>query len=526
MFIRVYDKAGEPGRVCWDNDMLYYDGQYFAMFNFLALDGKGYSVDLHSSPDGVHWTRLLKDALPIEGAHAGYSFHQFGDRFYYHATCTTPERGIHFKTYASKDLLNWTHMGDEFDVLPNPEWYAQRWDELQVLDDSDENGEPVYYGYISAEVRPEIGAPSCGLLKSRDGLRWEALPPPVIEWGHIPAHHMEVQFCEKLHGRYYLCLSGRLYMNNMGYSLYTYVSDSPEGPFKPDVETYRLHGTSNCDVTWLSHTFATPDGLLAATWLSHDESPEIPSGSFAIAPLKRAVAPDGHLRLAYWSGNDAVKGCALALPEPMLVHPLPSVRRDDEGLKCEGDALVMRAGRDGLISEIAAGLDREAGWILEGRLLLRENRTAIETHHHAAFFGIALFDGARSATIMAASTQGSCLSGPLSFDDHAIGTFGLLDDARAAQGLHQARSGPLRGLLQFECRDALCAIGYASAPTLRHGRECSFRVIARGDYFELYINDLYVQTFLVPDHFDGRIGFLVLDGDAHLSQCRAWMMDA
>jgi hypothetical protein len=55
----------------------------------------------------------------------------------------------------------------------------------------------MYYGYITSEVRSDVGAPSFAMLKSEDGLTWVVLPPPIIHWGRTSPHHREVNFCER-----------------------------------------------------------------------------------------------------------------------------------------------------------------------------------------------------------------------------------------------------------------------------------------------------------------------------------------
>lgn len=59
-------------------------------------------------------------------------------------------------------------------------------------------------------------------------------------------------------------MSGRMYMGSLGYSLYTFVSDSPFDPFYPDIEKFRLCGTTTREVSWLGHAFHCGDDLLVA----------------------------------------------------------------------------------------------------------------------------------------------------------------------------------------------------------------------------------------------------------------------
>lgn len=125
----------------------------------------------------------------------------------------------------------------------------------------------------------------------------------------------------------------------------------------------------------------------------------------------------------------------------------------------------------------------------------------------------------------AVSTHACGATGILRFDNHPIGSYGFVDDAYAAQDLHTGRSGPLLGLIQFSCHDWIHPIGQATAPDLRHNTACSFRILARGDYFQLYLNDWYVQTGILPSSFTGRVGIVVLDGSAQMDSIQGWKMN-
>jgi len=526
MFIKVVDVNKTPEKASWDNYTVFHDGYYYAMFNVTYRNMSSYAFDIYKSSDGVHWEVLCEEQLWINGAHAGFSLHKFGDYFMYHPTCTDAQKGIHFKAYYSKDLLEWEHLGDANDVVPDKRYYEQRWDEIIILDDVDDCGRIIYYGYISSEVRKSIGTPSCAMLKSYDGIHWDILPPPVINWGRIPPHHMEVNFCEKIKGRYYLNMSARLYMDSLGYSLYTFVADKPEGPFKPDETMFRLCGASLHDITWLSHTINSPDGLLCATWLNKDQMPDIPSQSFTIAPFKRLLCnEEGHLRLGYWSENDAAKGCQSRLKNVSMVHPIPSVKSDRDEFDVEDDKITIHAGRDGVILIFDKSFDIKKGFVIEGTIVLNESRTQIETHHHAAHFGIYFESGTNCGTAMVVDTQGITRTGLIKYADYKICDYNFRRDIYAGQGLLLGRSGELKGTLSFDCQDTSGPYGHANSSDLRHGSSHSFRLMARSDFFELYIDDYYVQTFFTPDTFTGRVGIIACDGTAVCQKITAWDMN-
>ena len=75
------------------------------------------------------------------------------------------------------------------------------------------------------------------------------------------------------------------------------------------------------------------------------------------------------------------------------------------------------------------------------------------------------------------------------------------------------------------CQDTVGPFGHASYCGVRHGRKHHFRLIARGEFFELYVDDYYVQTFTLPEPFTGRVGLAVFDGTCRFEGLRAWCVD-
>jgi len=518
MFVSPLPDPARPGKKVWDNDIVYEDGKFYAFFNTgVKSDANptGYpdSLDIATSEDGVHWTFVARDVAAIKGAHAGYGILKVGEWWYYYPTISEGGQNVRFAVLRSKDLQNWERMGEEYDRAPDRSLYHERWDEMLIMCDEDENGKPVYYGYISSETREDVGDPGAGMLKSYDGLNWEVLPPVRVEWGETPAQHMELCFVEKLGGRYYLCLSGRMYMDSFGYCPYIFVGDSPYGPFTPDREAFRLCGTDRREVTWLTHTAHTPDGLLAALWLSHTSRPDIPSDTFSIGSLKKLILDRGHLRFAYWLGTDACKGPASPVNTFTPLYP-------------EGASLTdgrITANRDGVVAALGASFDLGKGFVLEGKLRVRESRTHIASHHHAASAGFLFEQTEGAGRAILAETLGVTRTGILRYGQEKITDFEPYE--HAGYGLATGRSGQLSGTFSFECEDTVGPYGHASYCGIRHGVQHTFRLLARGDYFELYIDDLYVQTFLTPKQFTGRLCVCVFDGTAEFADIMVWAMD-
>jgi hypothetical protein len=335
---------------------------------------------------------------------------------------------------------------------------------------------------------------------------------------------MELNFCEKIGGKYYLSMSGRFYLDSYGYSLYTFVGDSPLGPFRPDREMFRLAGTSRHNVTWLGHTIRTPEGLLVALWLSARQPHDLPSDNFGIGPLKRLCCEDGHLRLRYWPDNDRAKGTPVPIVPADLqwVHPDAAVKTTRDSLTVTEDGVEMSASRDGSLVMIAQPFDCRTGFILEGCVTAREHREHIATHQHAAAAGFYFESSPGRGCAILPDTLGVTRTGALVYANHRITDEDIY--AHAGKGLVDGRSGTLQGTCAFACEDTVGPLGHASYCGIRHGKKHFFRLIARGEFFELYIDDYYVQTFCLPVPCTGRVGFMAFDGTARFGELNAWQL--
>lgn len=533
LFVKPVDTIETPDKRAWANYTIYdaTDRCYYALFctgRKTEQNPMAYPIglDVARSFDGVHWQYISRDTAVVPGAHAGFGIKRIGEYFYYYPTCSNPEQGVHFKVYRTRDFTEWEYLGQQFDVEPDRSLYHERWDEMHVIEEV-EDGAAIYYGYISSETREDVGEPGVAMLKSRDGISWQVLPPVVIEWGELPSHHMELNFVETIGGRYYLNASGRMYLDSYGYAIYTFVGESPYGPFKPDIEMFRLAGHSRECITWLGHTLDSPDGFLVALWLSHDRNPDIPSQSFAIGPLKRLICDDGHLRLGYWQKNDIAKGCALAidLQKSDYAHPAVNLKTARDTINALGsDSIELSASRDGGIVLLDTPFDRQKGFIVEGCVKVSENRGHIATHQHAAAAGF-YFEGEPGCGVaMVLDTLGVTRSGHVRYADKKITEYNIYADS--GNGMVQARSGELQGTLAFDFNDTVGPFGHASYGGVRHKKNHHFRIIAQGDYFELYIDDLYVQTYLLPEIMSGRIGLMCFDGVCEYTDIKAWEINS
>ena len=229
----------KDGFICW------HKGQFYLFSMYTLGDEAGFrNVWLATSTDGVHWNHVgpvIKDAPFNIWAMA---VHQVGDKFIMnHGSFSRPGVQNVIRFWESTDLVHWKFMGHEADLFPDTRWYHpdSRLDCMSVVPVA-EDGQTRYYGFATGPG---------GFLQSDDGIRWNGLPQPPVDWGTVPPPPMppeegglEVGGCHRINGKYYLVGGWFNYMGSTGYGVYTLVADTPRGPFRADAAAYRLCGNS------------------------------------------------------------------------------------------------------------------------------------------------------------------------------------------------------------------------------------------------------------------------------------------
>ena len=198
-----------PKAAMWDSWVLYHEGRYYLYVVTISPDGIGYydGITLSTSVDGVHWEEVgdilhvADDAAWLGGVASVWSIEtedQAGRTQRKFITSFSEWRGpsvdkgqqtILFAE--STDLIHWKRLGNEYEFKPDPRWYKvndgckSRWDGLCVVS----RPEGGWYGYLTACSNEndlpvaEDGSPlTFGMAQSHDGLHWEALPAPRIDW--------------------------------------------------------------------------------------------------------------------------------------------------------------------------------------------------------------------------------------------------------------------------------------------------------------------------------------------------------
>ncbi len=509
-----------PNGRMWDPSVLWHAGKYY-MFAIHDEGKGGKNMWVATSEDGVHWADgapVIRDApFPVWKMF----IHRCKDRFVLNHGSLSGRPGHHNDTlcfWESDDMVNWQYRGKPYDLTPDPRWYTivGRCDHMYMIPKHEDAPEQGYWGYVTATSAQSWPHMSIGMMESDDGRVWRWLPPPVFDWGNTPQQYMEVGGCERIGGKYYLILGARFnYMGNGGYSMFTFVSDEPCGPFRPDLEAFRLCGNS-LDLAEVGGTRGAvgvqtlgcfgrgKDGELLLTnytptlWGSAGEK-------ICLTPLKRAVVDQGgHLRMGYWPGNEAMKGRKLAIEmsdcarlHPVEVDEAHIVRGSGSRLELKDRKIpFQRGGGGGVVALMANRFDLAKGVVLEGSMTVIDEGWGPETHIIPVSSGFYIEER---------PGEGLALN---------LETYGITRMDRMI-----CRDGKL----SFRCLD-VTGPGCATVGGIHAGRKTPFRLLVRRDIVELYLDGLLVQTFFFSAQATGKLGFLVQDGGCLFEDVAAWEM--
>lgn len=467
-----------------DNCVVWHDGTFhlFTMYRFDAKGGEQEqwrNVWLATSPDGVHW----KDVGPVikEAPWGIYAMRvwKVGNRFLMNHGSFTGDKQDVLRLWCSDDLVHWKYLGPEYDVR-RPD--GQRIDHMDVIAE-EEGGKAVYYGYA-------VG----GLLRSEDGLKWTWMGELPLTDNLSVRVVQEPGGCQQIGDKFYLLVGG-FFPGSFEYAVATYVADRPTGPFSPDYPAFRLNGYSGRDLVALWAGYCRLPGETLMTNYMLD-----PGGAFWWhAPLKTAVVDGaGHLHMGYWKGNEALKGSEV----PCEPGPLPLASPEMKGsASTTKDGVTIAAPAFPQVRWITPDkpnmafafldtrLDFDKGCVVEGSVKVTGTDGLV---FPAA--GICLEQEGKQAASVVFGTWGETVLGTLSWSE----------------------------LPRFEARDHI-GFGCATVAGIPAGTVCSYRLIIRKGIFEIYLNDLLVQTWSAAK-LTGRIGFMVQDGEAAFGPPRTWEM--
>jgi len=467
-----------------DNCVIWHEGMYY-LFTMYRFDAKGGEQDqwrnvwLATSLDGVHW----KDVGAVI-KHAPFGIYAMrvwnvGDRFLMNHGSFTGDKQDVLRLWSSDDLVHWQYLGPEFDIR-RPD--GQRIDHMDVISEQ-EAGKTVYYGYA-------VG----GLLRSDDGLKWKWVGELPLTDDLSVRVVQEPGGCQRMGDKYYLLVGG-FFPGSFEYAVATYVAERPDGPFHPDYPAFRLNGYSGRDLVALWAGYCrTPNGTLLTNYMLD------PGGSFWWhAPLKSPVVDAaGHLHMGYWKGNESLKGTELRCETGSVQLAVPDdkaqISLSDGNVKILAPSLPQvrwitpdKPHRN--FAFLDTQFDFDHGCVVEGSLKVSGTDGLV---FPAA--GICLEQEGKTATAVLFETWGQT----------EIGTLSWAEDPH------------------FEVRDRT-GYGCATVAGMPAGKECTYRLLIRKGIFEVYLNDLLVQTFSAQ-RLTGRIGFVAQDGEAVFGCPKVWAM--
>ena len=471
----------------WDPSVIWHDGKYYAfmMYNKDGREGlKAKHCLLASSTDGVHWKDEGIVTEERESARGCRFFKCFvgrcGDKFIMDHGAARPEGQDTLRFYESLDLKHWDYL---FSSHPDDRWYVRsgRWDHMYIIPKEQGTPEAGYWGYAVATPKP--GLPRApGMMQSPNGTDWDILLPAEMKWGDTPQRDLEYGGCERIGDKYYLIGGAGSYVSK-GYSMYTLLGDGPRGPFRPDAEAYRLCGTTGKNVTWLAAWARAKDELLISNYASLSSD----IGRPWMLPLRRPVVDkDGHLRLGWWKGNEALKGRLLTLEKN-------AVELNTRGKKSHYHIVYL-----------SEAFDLYKGVVLEGRIKARpaapqrdSNDTVSKAKPAAGF----VFEEGTGKSVAIQLGIGQ----PEGRETH----IGRLQTT--AEGKMQFRSEDVTGK------------GCATVTGIENGKEHRFRLLVRRGMFELYIDDMLMQTYVYGPGSD-KVGFLAHNANVVFRDVQAWSM--
>ena len=479
----------------WDTWLYYHEGTHYLYYLHKSTKDRWDGMSLATSTDGVHYDEVGTIVSKREDATwlGTGSVWKAGDRFI--LNFSESRDGVQAIFFAeSDDLIHWKRLGDEFRSDPDPRWYDNtktgRWDCIWSLPKPDGSG---FYGYLTARPWSKTsGMPfeSVGMVESEDGVRWHCVAPPPFEWGDWPQMNLgEVGAIEKIGDLYYLmlgygqCLLGNRWawndLNDTKGGMFSFVADRPEGPYRPDTETYKLLVSNG---TYFSRFYRTPDEVL----VNHHsiEHWGLENESVWMAPLKKAVVDaEGHIRLGYWSGNESLKGKELPIDLSRATQVCPSV--DPGAWDASSNRLEADQPKGGGITILDGTFEAEQGVVIEGEMSIFPSGKP--------WAGIGLFfelggrKGAGEGVVM--QTRGRT----------DVGDVG----------------SPARGSFAPKHR-----FDMGIEPEGRH----SFRLFLRRTMIELYLDEMLVLCHSLADHPSGKIGLMHEAGKAVFENLRAWKM--
>ena len=515
----------------WDPSVIYANDQYYMYTMYMpegSIPGPSNSgrAWLATSKDGVHW----KDygvVLIEQGFRNNTVWKQYvakvGDRYILNHGAFS-DRGFSeagggnnlLRFYESKDLIHWTYL---YEIPIDTRFYDAkgRWDHMWMMPKNQANPAEGYVGYMVADP---IGHGGFGMMESPDGIHYHPIESPEIT-ADFQIRTMEVGGVKKFGEKYYALGGNVAHYGFFGYGVYTYVADSPMGPFHPDLEAYRLTGTSGMEGAYYIDILSafvegSPEPLLSTPFsFGFRGIPGSDGQGVWFLPMRKVVVDSqGHLRPTYWEQNDLAKGSRVAVDPLQNTVVFPPGQTDSNPIirvAATSDSVLVHTDNIGRRSLGPPGSFRKGVVVLNKRFDL-EKGLIVEGRIQA-----------RSLTNRLQNWRQTCAGIYIEGTGTGPGTAILLE-----VGDPQWRKSHIGRLrldtdFHFESLD-ITGSNCATVNGLDDAKEHTFRLWMRGGLMELYVDDLLMQSFFYYSP-SGRIGFISQESEAHFSKLKFYEMN-
>ena len=491
-------------RKLWDSWLFEWDG-IFHMF-YIEIVGSNFDTIGHAvSEDLLHWTDSA--SIPFKGKSGEWNegstctgmVVRHEDRFCMFIGANRGDRQV-IGIYFSEDLDNWTPCDDNPILEPMGKYYltepaAPQFPRVDWRDPFIEyRQQDEHYHMLLFARKPEWSHDDTGAivahLKSKDLITWDVMPPLDADVSSF--YHAEVPELFEINGRYYLlfstCSMYGVKLNTPSridtIGTYYMVSDSIDGPFKlPD--EYMLIGAGGGKMTaYVGRTIVFQGERI----LYHHVQGDVQGlrGTWGI-PKKIGVESDGSLFLKY----------------------MPLMEKLETDIICEAVNKVP------CFDIMDLGDWQRNDNVIVGKAKVCGSSCRIARDVSDLHFGcvIKCLAGAQAGLILR-SADGNGVRVSLNFENQQV-EIGLgRKDSKCHLGwgadIAQALAGGGGGLYSDVCRH-----------DLQHGREYRMRCFARDEHFEVYLNDRWVLTVVLPEaNKAGDVELLVERGEAEFSDLR------